>query len=132
MITKFKIFEAITPDDFKKDTELNIEIDDNRNNAADKDLKNQSNLKITDIQNKIQFLNKQKIEINKEIIKLQDAQRDLVPNNTNDPKNAEKIKTFIDDQKQKMLIQQNKLDLFNKEIDNLSKEIERNKKKYGI
>jgi uncharacterized small protein (DUF1192 family) len=133
MITKFKIFEKITPEDFQKNTELMMDIQNQENDAAkDQDQTKLSNLKVTDINNRIQFLNKEKEMINQEIIKLQDNQRNLAPNNPNDPQNAQKLKQFTDDQTNKLKIQQQKLNLFDQEIKNLSSEIERNKKLYGV
>lgn len=132
MITKFKIFEQTTPEEYKNNIDMKLALEPNNINKKNPELTKQSNLKITDIQGKIEYLNKQKALINQEIIKLQDAQRDLMPNNINDPQYQQKAKEFLDDQKQKMDIQKNKLALFDKEIKNLQDEIARNKNRYGV
>lgn len=102
----------------------------NQPQPKDANMQKSANLKVTDIQNRINQINIQKKLINDEIIKLQGAQRDLAPNNPGDPKNAEKLKIFTDDQQQKIEIQQQKLKLFDDEIKNLQSEIERHKQNY--
>ena len=78
MITKFKIFEMITPEDYKKNLDLNMEQDAAKNQAAsDQDVTRLNNLKITDIQNRIQFLSKQKEDINNQIINYKDVKKNV-------------------------------------------------------
>lgn len=132
MITKFKIFEQTTPEEYKNDIDMKLALEPNKTNAKNSETIKQNKLKISDIQKKIEFINKQKDLINKEIIRLQDVQRDLMPDNANDPQYQQKAKTFLDDQKQKIDIQKKKLELFDKEIKNLQDEISRNKNRYGV
>jgi hypothetical protein len=87
-------------------------------------------LKVTDIQQRIIDLNNQKKLVNQEIINLQGAQRDLMPNNPNDPQNTQKQKVFSQDQQEKIKIQQQKLKVLEDEIKNLQSEISRNKQNY--
>jgi len=131
MITKFlKYTEAVDYNDAKNI--LNYKLDDNEASKDNKDidLKKDTNLKISDLLNRIKDITEQKKMIEEQIIKLQSAQRDLAPNNPNDPKNAEKLKMFTNDQMDKIRIQKLKIDAYNQEIDNLKKEIERHKNNY--
>lgn len=136
MITKFsKYNEMINSGDMKNSLDLGIEQSTQTNNPnqppqKDTNMQKSATLKITDIQNRINQINLQKKLIGDEIIKLQGAQRDLAPNNPNDPQNAQKLKIFTDDQQQKIKIQQQKLQIFDDEIKNLTSEIERNKQNY--
>lgn len=126
----------VNADDMKNALNMGIEQSNaqkpNTNQPQQKDntMKNSANLKVTDIQNRINQINIQKKLISDEIIKLQGAQRDLAPNNPNDPQNAQKLKIFTDDQQQKIEIQQQKLKLFDDEIKNLQSEIARHKQNY--
>ena len=139
MIKNFKQFnEMVTSQDMKNALDLGIE----KSNAPQPNQQQQqqqqqpqaqqknANLKVTDIQSKITQLAQQKQIVNQEIINLQDAQRDLMPNNPGDPQNAQKQKIFMDDQQEKLKIQQQKLKLLDDEIKNLQVEIGRNKEKY--
>jgi len=135
MITKFKKFyEAYNSKDMMNSLDLGIENDDNKVIAQQgqnkQELRNAATLKITDIKNRITQLTQQKSLINNEIVKLQNAQRDLMPNNPDDPNNAKTQKEFIDDQTEKIKIQQTKLQTLDEEIKNLQKEISRNQQKY--
>lgn len=111
---------------------LNLDIEKNDLNKPKKDvgMQKNANIKITEIQNRINQINQEKSLINKGIINLQSSQRDLAPNNPNDPDNSKKLKIFIDDQKQKINIQQQKLKLLDEEIKNLQEEITRHKQNY--
>lgn len=130
--------EMVTSTDMQNNLDLGIEKQNAQNPAnqpqtnqpQDKNLQKTANLKVTDIQGRITQLNQQKQLVNQEIIKLQDAQRDLMPNNMGDPQNAQKQQIFIKDQQEKLKIQQDRLKNFDAEIQNLQKEIGRNKEKY--
>jgi len=139
MIKKFNDFvsEMVTSQDMKNNLDLGIEKQDAANPAnqqqqqpQDKTLQKTANLKVTDIQARINQLGLQKQAVNQEILKLQDAQRDLRPNNPQDPQNAQKQKVFDTDQQTKIKIQQDKLKVLDAEIQNLQQEITRNKEKY--
>lgn len=139
MIKKFNDFvsEMVTSQDMKNNLDLGIEKQDATNPAnqpqqqqQDKTLQKTANLKVTDIQVRINQLGLQKQAVNQEILKLQDAQRDLRPNNPQDPQNAQKQKVFDTDQQTKIKIQQDKLKVLDAEIQNLQQEITRNKEKY--
>jgi uncharacterized small protein (DUF1192 family) len=139
MIKKFDEFikEMVSSQDMKNNLDLNIEKGDATNPANNQPQQQQNqamqknaNLKVTDIQARINTLNQQKQAVNQEILKLQDAQRDLRPNNPNDPQNAQKQKVFDTDQQTKIKIQQDKLKVLEAEIQNLQQEIARNKEKY--
>lgn len=139
MITKFSKFnEKFDAKDMQNSLEYGIEQQDqkqgqnNTQNVQTKDpnMQNAAKLKITDIQNRIGQLNQQRSLISNEIIKLQNAQRDLMPNNPDDPNNAKNQKEFTDDQTEKIKIQQSKLQALNDEIKNLQKEVSRNQQKY--
>ena len=137
MITKFsKYNEMVNAEDMKNALNVGIEqgeaqkVNPNQPQPKDTNMQKSANLKVTDIQNRINQINIQKKLISDEIIKLQGAQRDLAPNNPNDPQNAQKLKIFTDDQQQKIEIQQQKLKLFDDEIKNLQSEIARNKQNY--
>lgn len=132
MITKFNLFkEAVDFNDTKNILDLNLDnaqkVDPNKKDPEQ--IKN-ANLKIMDVQKRILQLNEQKKLINNEIIKLQSAQRDLVPNNPNDPKNAENVKNFLTNQQEQINIQTQKLNAFDAEILNLQKQVEILKKQY--
>lgn len=128
--------EMITSQDMKNNLDLGIEktdakpVDPNaplpKNTAIQKD----ANLKITDIQARINQINQQKALINQEIVKLQGAQRDLAPNNPNDPQNAEKLKVFTKDQQEKIDIQTQKVKILDQEIKNLQAEVARHQQNY--
>lgn len=138
MIKKFNDFvsEMVTSQDMKNNLDLGIEKQNAANPAnqqqqpQDKTLQKTANLKVTDIQARINQLGLQKQATNQEILKLQDAQRDLRPNNPQDPQNAQKQKVFDTDQQTKIKIQQDKLKVLDAEIQNLQQEITRNKEKY--
>ena len=133
MIINFKKFnEMVSAQDTKNMLNFNIEKGSVQGNinTNDKNIQKLATLKITDINNRIKQIEEQKKLINNEIIKLQNAQRDLAPNNPNDPKNAEKLKIFVDDQSKKIEIQKQKIDILNKEIENLKNEVERHKSNY--
>lgn len=136
MITKFNKFnEMLTSQDMKNNLNLNIEKGDaanpqQPNNQKDNGMQKNANIKITDIQNRINQINQEKSLINKDIINLQGTQRDLAPNNPNDPQNAQKLKIFTEDQKEKINIQQQKLKLLDDEIKNLQSEIVRHRQNY--
>lgn len=130
MIIKFKMFlEELSSDDYKKILDLNIEKDSDQN-KNDSDTNKNANLKINEIKNKIQQIQKQKEDINNELSKLEDIQRDMAPNNPNDPKNQDKLKAFLEEQKNKIDLQKNKLKLFEDEIISLQNELEKIKKTY--
>jgi len=125
--------EIITAQDYKNKLELDMETAEDEKNIKDEgDLQKLSKLKITDIQRKMEFLNKQKADISGEITKLQNIQRDMMPDNPSDPNNKANQQKFIEEQNQKILAQQNKLKAFDDEIKLLKSEIDRNKKKYGV
>lgn len=134
MITKFKLFlEALSSDDYKNILDLDIEKKDDaqKNNIKnDSDINKNANLKITEIKNKIDQIEKQKEEINKELLKLQDFQRDMAPNDPNDPKNSDKLKSFLSEQKNKIEIQKSKLKIFDDEINSLKIDMDKIKKTY--
>lgn len=134
MITKFKLFlEALSSDDYKNILDLDIEKKDaaQKNNIKnDSDINKNANLKITEIKNKIDQIEKQKEEINKELLKLQDFQRDMAPNDPNDPKNSDKLKSFLSEQKNKIEIQKSKLKIFDDEINSLKIDMDKIKKTY--
>ncbi len=136
MITKFNKFnEKFNASDMRNSLDLGIEQDNakpqgSQPNAQDPALKNAAQLKVTDIQNRINQINQQRSLISKEIINLQNAQRDLMPNNPEDPDNAKNQKVFNEDQTEKIKIQQMKLQTLNDEIKNLQKEISRHQQKY--
>lgn len=134
MITKFKLFlEALSSDDYKNILDLDIEKKDaaQKNNIEnDSDINKNANLKITEIKNKIDQIEKQKEEINKELLKLQDFQRDMAPNDPNDPKNSDKLKSFLSEQKNKIEIQKSKLKIFDDEINSLKIDMDKIKKTY--
>lgn len=138
MITKFKQFnEKLTPDDMKNAIDLNIEMGDAQkqnpnqlNQKAPLELQKNANLKITDIQKQIDYLTQQKQNINQEIINLENAQRDLMPNNLNDPNNSKNQKIFTDTQKAKIQNNRNILKALDDKIKLLQGEISRNKEKY--
>jgi hypothetical protein len=134
MITKFKLFlEALSSDDYKNILDLDIEKKDaaQKNNIKnDSDINKNANLKITEIKNKIDHIEKQKEEINKELLKLQDFQRDMAPNDPNDPKNSDKLKSFLSEQKNKIEIQKSKLKIFDDEINSLKIDMDKIKKTY--
>lgn len=137
MIKTFKQFnERITSGDMKNAIDFRIEKDNAQNptiqNQKEKPIDDQknANLKITDIQNQINQLNQQKQNLNQEIINLENAQRDLMPNNPSDPNNAKNQKIFMDTQKAKILNNQNILKGIEEKIKLLQNEISRNKEKY--
>jgi hypothetical protein len=134
MITKFKLFlEALSSDDYKNILDLDIEKKDaaQKNDIKnDSDINKNANLKITEIKNKIDQIEKQKEEINKELLKLQDFQRDMAPNDPNDPKNSDKLKSFLSEQKNKIEIQKSKLKIFDDEINSLKIDMDKIKKTY--
>lgn len=134
MITKFKLFlEALSSDDYKNILDLDIEKKDaaQKNDIKnDSDINKNANLKITEIKNKIDQIEKQKEEINKELLKLQDFQRDMAPNDPNDPKNSDKLKSFLIEQKNKIEIQKSKLKIFDDEINSLKIDMDKIKKTY--
>lgn len=136
MIKKFDQFvnELVTAQDMQKNLDLGMEKTEatppDKNPPIDADTQKQANLKVTDIQGRINQINQQKKLINQEIINLQAAQRDLMPNNPTDPKNGEKQRTFMEDQKEKINIQQQKLKVLDDEVKNLQKQIAQNQQKY--
>ena len=139
MIKKFEQFinEVITSDQMKNQLDLGIEKQDAQKpdpNAPppkpDQGTQKDATLKVTDIQNKINQLTQQKTLVNQEIINLQNAQRDLRPNNATDPNNKANQSIFDKDQQEKTKIQQDKLANIDAEIRNLQAEIGRNKQKY--
>lgn len=137
MITKFSKFnEKFDANDMKNSLDYGVEQQSQTNanpqstQPNDPTIKNAAQLKITDIQNRIGQLNQQRKLISDEIIKLQNAQRDLMPNNPDDPNNAKNQKEFTEDQTEKVNIQQSKLLALNNEIKNLQKEMSRNQQKY--
>lgn len=137
MITKFSKFnEKFDANDMKNSLDYGVEqqnqttADSQNTQPNDPGMKNAAQLKITDIQNRIGQLTQQRALISNEIIKLQNAQRDLMPNNPDDPNNAKNQKEFTEDQTEKVTIQQQKLQALNDEIKNLQKEISRNQQKY--
>lgn len=137
MIKKFDKFvsEMVTAQDMQNNLNLGIEKTeatppDKNPQPIDADTQKQANLKVTDIQNRINQITALKKQVNQEIINLQAAQRDLMPNNPTDPKNAEKQRTFTEEQKEKINIQQQKLKVLDDEIKNLQKQVAQNKEKY--
>jgi len=140
MIKKFEQFvnEVITSDQMKNQLDLGIEKQDaqkpdpnaQQQQKPDQGTQKNATLKVTDIQNKINQLAQQKTLVNQEIINLQNAQRDLRPNNVNDPNNKANQSIFDKDQQEKTKIQQDKLANIDAEIRNLQAEIGRNKQKY--
>lgn len=137
MITKFRKYnEMVSAEDMQQSLNFGIEKSDaqqtNPNAPVQKDpnIQKTANLKVTDIQNRINQITQQKKLINDEIIRLQGAQRDLAPNNPSDPQNAQKLKVFTDDQQEKIKIQQQKLKVLDDEIKNLQNEVSRHKQNY--
>jgi len=137
LITKFSKFnEMVTSQDMKNNLNLNIEKGDAQQPNAQQQQKpnagiqKNANVKVTDIQGRINQIEEQKKIINQEIINLQSAQRDLAPNNPNDPQNAQKLKIFNNDQMEKIKIQQQKLKVFDDEIKNLQSEVARHQQNY--
>lgn len=128
--------EMVNSQDMQKQLDLGIEQSDaqkpdpNKPAQQNMDLQKNANLKITEIQQKIIDLGKQKQLVNQEIINLQNAQRDLAPNNPNDPDNAKKLQQFTQDQQQKMEIQKRQLQVLDDQIKNLQEEITRHKENY--
>ena len=128
--------EMVTSQDMVNNLNLGIEKTDAANPDPNKpvqknaDVQKNANLKITDIQNRINQLTQQKNLVNQEIINLQGAQRDLMPNNPADPKNAEKQKIFTQDQQAKIEIQKRQLQVLEDQIKNLQSEIQRNRENY--
>jgi hypothetical protein len=128
--------EMVTAQDMQNNLNLGIEKTDakppdpNAPLPKNVDMQKNVNLKITDIQQRINQLGQQKQIVNQEIINLQGAQRDLMPNNPNDPKNAEKQKIFNQDQQTKIEIQQRQLKVLDDQIKNLQSEIARHKENY--
>lgn len=98
--------------------------------SLDPNFKKQATLKVTDTQQRINQIREEIKLVNQEIINLQNAQRDLIPNNPSDPNNAKNRQVFMNDQKEKMGIQQAKLKALTDEVNNLQKEITRNKNTY--
>jgi uncharacterized small protein (DUF1192 family) len=137
MIKTFKQFnEAFNADDMRNSLDYGIEKNQNKlaqnpdQKNSELNLKNDAKLKITDIENRMRIIDQQKKLITDEIIKLQNAQRDLMPNNPDDPNNAKTQQEFVADQTEKINIQQAKVQALDDEIANLQKEVERNKQKY--
>lgn len=126
--------EVITAQDYKNKIELDMEIAQKENEKPNNTVDDQklAKLKITDIQKKIEFLNKQKSDIISEITRLQDNQRNLMPDNPSDPNNKTNQQKFIAEQTEKITAQRNKLSAFDQEIKLLQKDIERNKGKYRV
>lgn len=137
MITKFELFiEKIGFNDMKNAINLNIEMGEQtpqkqgqQPNSND-DIKNTANTNITNLQNYINNLQAQKQKISEEIVQLENAQRDLVPNNPTDPNNDNNIKTFIDSQKAKIENNRKLLSGLEEKIKLFQDQISTNKEKY--
>jgi hypothetical protein len=140
MITKFYQFinEVVSAKDYRNVIDFRMETGDKtpqqmkneKPTEVDRSINKNSQTKITDISNRVQQLNKEKQMVSQEIIKLEDSQRELMPNNPQDPQNAQKQKQFTDDMKTKIGIQRQKLDVLNKEIVNLQQDVSTKKQKY--
>lgn len=137
MIKTFKQFnEAITSDDMKNAINLNMEkqdkqkVDPNAQQQKPQDLQKNANVSVTNLQKYIDDLNIQKQRISDEIGQLENAQRDLMPNNPSDPNNAKNQKLFVDGQQAKIKNNQNLLNALEEKIKLLQAQIINNKEKY--
>jgi len=136
MITKFELFtEAINMDDMKNAIDLNIEMQNKKplnpnQSQPQQDIQKNVKTNITNTQEYINFLNIQKQKISDEINQMENAQRDLMPNNPNDPNNATNQKNFIDSQKAKIKNNKTILKALEDKIKILQTQIANNKEKY--
>jgi len=134
LITKFKLFaEAINTNDMKNAIDLNIEMGEKKPtnpNQPQQDIQKNAKTNITNTQEYINSLNIQKQKITDEINQMENAQRDLMPNNPNDPNNAKNQKTFIEGQQAKIKNNRAILTALEDKIKLLQTQISNNKEKY--
>jgi len=135
MIKTFKQFyEALTSGDMKNAIDLTIQKQDaikqNPNQQQqpkqpqNATVQKQANIKVTDLQKRIDALTQQKQQIANEVEQLTAAQRDLAPTDSN------QLKVFNQQQEAQIKSKQNLLNALDQEIKNIQNSIATNKQTY--